>query len=150
MIKYENNALINSSFPEKKPVIICGFWRNDGDGDTPVGIYEKWPAAFESFKEWRASLKKSRLGRVQFVSVDNDLYVASAIVRAGEILRHAAVALAFEKIVKKAVEYGSMVYLQNGIFSGIERENVEMIIKKVLEDTVNSNGVNVEVLVFEQ
>ena len=118
-----------------------------------VAISKRWKAPEQQFRDWFASEKGFDLGEVQFVKVEDDLWIANLIgqhkIRKDENgkppIRYEAIESGLEKVAIKALELGASIHMPR-IGCGLAGGKWEMI-EPLIEDTLIKN--NLEVTVYD-
>lgn len=122
-------------------VHICNDIGGWGKGFV-VAISKKWPLPEKAFREWYKSQNNFELGQVQFVQVEDDLWVANVIaqhkIRKDENgnppIRYEAVEVGMQDVLKKAKALNASVHMPRigcGLAGG-KWENIEPILLKNL------------------
>lgn len=138
----------------KKIIVhICNDIGGWGKGFV-VAISKRWALPEKAFREWFKSKNNFELGQVQFVQVEDDLWVANVIgqhkIRKDENgnppIRYEAVEVGLKEASKKAIDLKASVHMPRigcGLAGG-KWEEIEPIIHKAL----TKNGVEVYVYDF--
>lgn len=135
-------------------VHICNDIGGWGKGFV-VAISRRWKSPEKAFREWYKSKDNFELGQVQFVQVEDDLWVANVIgqhkIRSGKSntppIRYEAVKEGLIAVCKKAKELEASVHMPR-IGCGLAGGKWEEIEPMILEQLVNE-GVKTVVYDFK-
>ncbi|MEZ6196790.1 MAG: macro domain-containing protein [Planctomycetota bacterium] len=121
-----------------------------------MAVSQRWPAPEAGFREWYAGRESNdfALGNVQFVAVEDDLWVANMIAQQGikraadgtPPIRYEAVEAGLARIAAFAVDHGATVHMPRigcGLAGGRWEE-----IEPLIERTCIAAGVDVFVYDF--
>lgn len=107
-----------------------------------MAISKRWPMPESSYREWYKSQNNFELGKVQFVKVENDLWIANVIgqhkIRKDEQgnppIRYEAIEKGMQEILTKAKELNASVHMPRigcGLAGG-KWEKIEPILQDCL------------------
>lgn len=134
-------------------VHICNDTGGWGRGFV-LALSSRWKAPEQSYREWYTSDLNFELGQVQFVSVEDDLWVANMLgqhkIRKDEKgnppIRYRAVKQCLAALAEKALELNASVHMPRigcGLAGGKWKK-----IESLVEQTLLSQGVSVTVYDF--
>ncbi|WP_408026996.1 macro domain-containing protein [Tenacibaculum litoreum] len=139
--KQEGNKII---------VHVCNDIGGWGKGFV-MAISKRWKAPEKEYRNWYKTKENFNLGEVQFIQVEEDLWVANLIgqhkVRKDENgnppIRYEAIQLGLQKVYEKAKELNASVHmprigcgLAGGTWDKIEPLIIKELIKKSISTTV--------------
>ena len=152
-IKYIVGDATQPQGKENKIIVhVCNDIGGWGKGFV-VAISNRWSEPEQKYREWFKSGENFELGKVQFVQVEDNLWVANLIgqrkIRKDEFgnppVRYEAINLGMEKVAKKASELKAFVHMPRigcGLAGG-KWEHIEPILQK------NLSKENIEVIVYD-
>lgn len=119
-----------------------------------LALSKKWDAPEKEYREWHKKQTDFELGNVQFVQVEEDLYVANIIgqrdiTKKNSIppIRYEAVEEGLRKVAGKAKEINASIHMPR-IGSGLAGGDWN-IIESIIVKTLIDNNVSVTVYDFE-
>ncbi|MBN1387472.1 MAG: macro domain-containing protein [Bacteroidales bacterium] len=119
-----------------------------------MALSGKWSKPETEYRKWFKDGKGFELGAVQFVQVENDLFVANIIGQRGIIsidsrppIRYEAVETGLAKVAEKAIELGASIHMPR-IGSGLAGGKWEEI-EKIINNTLVNRGLSVTVYDLE-
>jgi O-acetyl-ADP-ribose deacetylase (regulator of RNase III) len=121
-----------------------------------LAISKRWIAPEKAYRDWYTSQNNFELGEVQFVKVENNLWIANLIGQhkirkddqGNSPIRYEAIEIGLNIILKKAKEINASVHMPRigcGLAGG-NWKSIEPILKKVLI----KNGIETYVYDFEK
>ncbi len=153
-IQYLNGDATQPSSEGNKIIVhICNDIGGWGKGFV-IAISKRWALPEASYRAWYKSQNDFELGNVQFIQVENDLWVANVIgqhkIRKDEQghppIRYVAVEEAMQKVFKKAKDLKASVHMPR-IGCGLAGGKWEKIEPVLLNNLVN-NGIKTVVYDF--
>ena len=119
-----------------------------------VAISKRWKAPEKQFRDWFASGEGFDLGEVQFVKVEDDLWIANLIGQhkirrngSGKPpVRYEAIESGLEKVSIKALELGASIHMPR-IGCGLAGGKWEMI-ESIIDKTLSKKSIEVTVYDF--
>ncbi len=154
-IQYLNGDATQPSSEGNKIIVhICNDIGGWGKGFV-IAISKRWQLPEASYRAWYKSQNDFELGNVQFIQVENDLWVANAIgqhkIRKDEQgnppIRYEAVEEAMQKVFKKAKELNASVHMPK-IGCGLAGGKWEKI-EPILQDYLIKNKIKTAVYDFK-
>jgi O-acetyl-ADP-ribose deacetylase (regulator of RNase III) len=153
-IKYQTGDATDPTGKGNKIIVhICndiGAW---GKGFV-MALSRKWSEPETAFRKWYKDGKGFELGAVQFVQVENDLFIANIIGQRGIIsidsrppIRYEAVEKGLIKVAVKAADLGASIHMPR-IGSGLAGGKWEEI-EKIINKTLVNRGLSVTVYDLE-
>ncbi len=153
-IKYQIGDATKPNAEGNKIIVhICndiGAW---GKGFV-MALSRRWPKPEAEYRKWFKEGIGFELGAVQFVQVENDLFIANIIGQRGIIpidsrppIRYEAVITGLTKVAEKAIELNASIHMPR-IGSGLAGGKWEEI-EKIINKTLIERGLSVTVYDLE-
>lgn len=154
-IKYITGDATSPSSDQNKIIVhICNDIGGWGKGFV-LALSKKWSQPEKEYRDWFKSQDNFSLGKVQFVPVENDIWIANMIgqhkikkAKNGNApIRYDAVKCCLFKVSQKAKELMAEVHMPRigcGLAGGDWRE-----IEEIINETLISQNINVVVYDFE-
>lgn len=135
-------------------VHICNDIGGWGKGFV-LALSKKWKQPEQSYRTWHSNQEGFKLGEVQFVHVESDLWVANMIgqhkIRKDEKgnppIRYEAVEAALEKVAQKAIELNASIHMPR-IGCGLAGGKWELI-EPILERQLIANDIPTTIYDFD-
>ena len=115
-----------------------------------LALSRKWSEPQSEYKNWFRSGKDFELGEVQFVKVEEDIFVANMIAQRGLVpdeygppVRYEAIVTGLHRVAKKAMELDASLHMPR-IGSGLAGGDWNMI-EKIIKRTLADKGLHVTV-----
>lgn len=149
MINYiEGDATVPNASGNKIIVHICNDIGGWGKGFV-MAISRRWKSPEQKYREWHASGQDFALGKVQFVQVEDDLWIANVIGQhklrkdkeSRPPIRYEAVRLGMRAVGKKAEELNASVHMPRigcGLAGGTWDQIEPILIEELTETGIRT------------